>query len=91
MEISQNFLTFSEYMNFNKIHFFTFLVGLDPNFFPIRILIVPNVFMNIFYFFSSKPSMAADPSEDSNSPLSDENQSPDSENDPSNQMDFQVK
>jgi len=37
----------------------------------------------------SKPSMAADPSEDSNSPLSDENQSPDSENDPSNQMDFQ--
>ena len=35
--------------------------------------------------------MAADPSEDSNSPLSDENQSPDSENDPSNQMDFQVK
>jgi len=37
----------------------------------------------------SKPSMAADPSEDSNSPLSDEHQSPDSENDPSNQMDFQ--
>ena len=36
-----------------------------------------------------KPSMAADPSEDSNSPLSDEHQSPDSENDPSNQMDFQ--
>ena len=44
---------------------------------------------NIFFSFFSKPSMAADPSEDSNSPLSDEHQSPDSENDPSNQMDFQ--
>ena len=46
---------------------------------------------HILFIVSSKPSMAADPSEDSNSPLSDENQSPDSENDPSNQMDFQVK
>ena len=44
---------------------------------------------HILFFFFSKPSMAADPSEDSNSPLSDEHQSPDSENDPSNQMDFQ--
>jgi hypothetical protein len=36
----------------------------------------------------SKPSMAADPSEDSNSPVSEENQSPDSENDTCNNMDF---
>jgi len=37
---------------------------------------------------ASKPSLATDPSEDSNSPISEENQSPDSENDPSNTMDF---
>lgn len=35
-----------------------------------------------------KPSMPVDPSEDSNSPISEENQSPDSENDPANNMDF---